>query len=67
MWNLTVPDSAARAIFAADEVIEASAIQMENEDEKGGDQPVEVEEEIEGFREFLENVRPEDFGAPGNS
>jgi uncharacterized protein len=54
-------------IFAADEVIEASAIQMENEDEKGGDQPVEVEEEIEGFREFLENVRPEDFGAPGNS
>jgi bifunctional DNase/RNase len=53
-------------IFAADEVIEASAIQMENEDDKAGEPPVEVEEEIEGFREFLENVRPEDFGAPGN-
>ena len=56
-------------IFAADEVIEASAIQMENEDDKAteGEGPFEVEEEIEGFREFLENVRPEDFGAPGSS
>jgi bifunctional DNase/RNase len=55
-------------IFAADDVIEASAIQMEDE---GGGTPVEgggdVEMEIQGFREFLENVRPEDFGGPSSS
>jgi bifunctional DNase/RNase len=55
-------------IFAADDVIRDSAIQME--DEAGG-APVEgggdVEMEIQGFREFLENVRPEDFGGPSSS
>jgi bifunctional DNase/RNase len=55
-------------IFAADDVIEASAIQMEDE---GGGAAVEgsgdVETEIQGFREFLENVRPEDFGGPSSS
>ena len=55
-------------IFAADDVIEASAIQMEDE---SGSAPVEgggdVETEIQGFREFLENVRPEDFGGPSSS
>jgi bifunctional DNase/RNase len=57
-------------IFAADDVIEASGIQMEQEEggEPGQSSAVEVEDEIEGFREFLENVRPEDFGGePGSS
>jgi bifunctional DNase/RNase len=42
-------------IYASDEVIEASAIEMED------DAPVESEEQIEEFRRFLEDVRPEDF------
>jgi bifunctional DNase/RNase len=54
-------------IFAADEVIEASAIQMENEGGEEAGPPEDVEDEIEGFREFLENVRPEDFGGAGGN
>ena len=42
-------------IFAADEVVEASAIEMEEE-------PKEQEEVIEEFKKFLDDVRPEDFG-----
>ena len=52
-------------IFAADDVIEASAIQMEDE---GGGAAVEgsgdVEKEIQGFREFLENVPPRGLRRP---
>ena len=42
-------------IFAADEVVEASAIEMEEE-------PKEQEEVVEEFKKFLDDVRPEDFG-----
>jgi len=43
-------------IFAADEVIESSAIEME-------DEPKDAEETIEEFRRFLDDVRPEQFGS----
>jgi bifunctional DNase/RNase len=50
-------------IFAADDVIEASAIRMEEgEDEVAAAEP---EQLVEDFRQFLEDVRPEDFGADG--
>ncbi len=41
-------------IFAADEVIEESAIEFEHED-------VNEEEIVEEFKKFLEDVSPEDF------
>ncbi len=48
-------------IFAADEVIEASAIQMEHEDEQSA--TADPERLVEDFKQFLEDVRPEQFGA----
>jgi uncharacterized protein len=43
-------------IFAADSVIEESAIEFENED-------VDQEEVVEEFKKFLDEVKPEDFSA----
>ncbi len=43
-------------IFAADDVIESNAIEMEEE-------PKEQEEVVEDFKKFLDDVRPEDFGS----
>jgi hypothetical protein len=43
-------------IFAAESVIEESAIEFEHED-------VNEEEVVEEFKKFLDEVRPEDFGA----
>jgi bifunctional DNase/RNase len=43
-------------IFAADEVLASSSIEME-------DDAAEPEDQIEEFRKFLDDVRPEDFGA----
>ena len=43
-------------IFAADEVIEESAIEFEHEVE-------DTEEVVDKFKEFLDNVSPEDFAA----
>ena len=45
-------------IFAADEVINESAIEFEHEVE-------DQEEVVEKFKDFLENVSPEDFGGEG--
>jgi hypothetical protein len=41
-------------IYAADEVIEESAIEFEHEVE-------DTEEVVEKFKDFLDNVSPEDF------
>jgi bifunctional DNase/RNase len=41
-------------IFAADDVIEESAIEFEHEVE-------DTEEVVDKFKEFLDNVTPEDF------
>jgi bifunctional DNase/RNase len=50
-------------IFAADDVIEGSAIRMEEgEDDVATAEP---EQLVEDFKQFLEDVRPEDFGADG--
>src|SRR3712207_9383203 len=50
-------------IYAADAVIEESAIEWEHEE--GADEEAEplklTEDDIEQFRKFLENVSPEDF------
>ena len=43
-------------IFAADEVIEESAIEFED-----GEAPEDTEQVVEKFKEFLDNVTPEDF------
>ena len=51
-------------IFAADAVIESSAIRMAEEGE-GAPQAAEPEQLVEDFRRFLDDVRPEDFGADG--
>ena len=51
-------------IFAADAVIESSAIQMAEEGEDA-EQAAEPEQLVEDFRRFLDDVRPEDFGAEG--
>ena len=50
-------------IFAADEVIAASAIRME--DDEALAEAAEPEQLVEDFRRFLDDVRPEDFGADG--
>lgn len=50
-------------IFAADDVIEASAIRMEEGEEEAT--AAEPEQLVEDFKQFLEDVRPEDFGADG--
>ena len=43
-------------IFAADQVIEDSGIEFPDQPE-----PVETEDVVAQFKEFLENVTPEDF------
>ena len=50
-------------IFAADDVIEESAILMEDEAEAG--EAAEPEQLVEDFKRFLDDVRPEDFGDDG--
>ena len=45
-------------IFAADDVIESSAIEMEDEEAAGTADP---ETQIEEFKAFLDDVRPDDF------
>ena len=49
-------------IFAADDVIEQSAIQMEDENSEAatGADPDQL---VEDFKQFLEDVRPDEFGA----
>lgn len=44
-------------IFVAEEVLEAGGVPVEDEDPE--------ENEVEAFREFLDQVSAEDFGAPG--
>ena len=44
-------------IFAADDVVESSAIEMEDEDAK----PSDPEAQIAEFKAFLDDVRPDDF------
>ena len=46
-------------IFAADEVIEESAIEFE------GEEVEDTEQVVEKFKDFLDNVTPEDFAEPG--
>jgi len=48
-------------IVGAEAVLDEAGIEIPDEDE-----PVE-EDQVEKFREFLDQVSPEDFGAPGTS
>jgi len=43
-------------IFVADDVITSSSIEME-------DEPADAEDQIAAFKQFLDDVRPEDFGS----
>jgi bifunctional DNase/RNase len=47
-------------IFAAEDVIEESAIEFE------GAEVEDAEEVVEKFKDFLDNVSPEDFAAGGD-
>ena len=49
-------------IFVADDVIESSAILMEDEEAGEASEPEQI---VEDFKRFLDDVRPEDFGAEG--
>ena len=49
-------------IFVADAVIESSAILMEDEEAGEASEPEQI---VEDFKRFLDDVRPEDFGAEG--
>ena len=49
-------------IFAADDVIEQSAIQMEDENSEAAT-GADPEQLVEDFKQFLEEVRPDEFGA----
>jgi bifunctional DNase/RNase len=48
-------------IYAADDVIEESSIQME--DEEAAAAAADPEQLVEDFKQFLDEVRPEEFGA----
>jgi hypothetical protein len=50
-------------IYAADDVIAESAIQME--DEEGEAAQSDPEQLVEDFKQFLDEVRPEEFGEDG--
>jgi uncharacterized protein len=43
-------------IFASDDVIASSSIEMD-------DEPADAEDQIAAFKQFLDDVRPEDFGS----
>jgi bifunctional DNase/RNase len=50
-------------IYAADDVIAESAIQMEDEEAEAAQS--DPEQLVEDFRQFLDEVRPEEFGEDG--
>jgi len=50
-------------IYAADEVIAESAIQMEDEEAEAAQS--DPEQLVEDFKQFLDEVRPEEFGEDG--
>lgn len=50
-------------IYAADDVIAESAIQMEDEDAPAAQ--ADPEQLVEDFKQFLDEVRPEEFGDDG--
>jgi len=50
-------------IYAADEVIAESAIQMEDEETEAAQ--ADPEQLVEDFRQFLDEVRPDEFGDDG--
>ena len=51
------------SIFASDEVLDTAAIDLPDSDEDGDGSEAEVE--VEKFREFLEQISPEDFDPQG--
>jgi hypothetical protein len=51
------------SIFASDEVLDTAAIDLPDSDEDGDGSEAEVE--VEKFREFLDQISPEDFDTQG--
>lgn len=51
-------------IYAAEEVLDEAAFQADDDtDETGDEDEAEAEEVVEQFREFIDNVSPEDFAS----
>ena len=48
-------------IFASEDVLEEASISVKEEQDGDAEQEVHAEKEVERFREFLEQVSPEDF------
>jgi bifunctional DNase/RNase len=49
-------------IYAAEEVLDEAAFQAEDDEEEAADEE-EAEEVVEQFKEFIDNVSPEDFAS----
>jgi uncharacterized protein len=50
-------------IFGAEAVLEEAGLEIEDDDE-GGEDGVDPEEEVRRFRQFLDDIQPEDFQGP---
>lgn len=48
-------------IYVADELMDAAGVVLEDDDEETADGEGDAEEIVDEFREFLDNLRPEDF------
>ena len=50
-------------IYAAEEVLDEAAFQAEDDEDEEVDDTEEAEEVVEQFKEFIDNVSPEDFAS----
>ncbi|MFP5308446.1 MAG: bifunctional nuclease family protein [Actinomycetes bacterium] len=48
-------------IFGAEDVLEEAGLEIDEQDDEGGETSVNPEDEVREFREFLEGITPEDF------
>lgn len=49
-------------IFAEEELLDAEGVILPEEEEEGEEAGAEADELVEEFRDFIEGIRPEDFG-----
>ena len=54
-------------IIADEDVLAEAGLLIPDEDEADGDNPTPSEDEVEKFKEFLDNVSPDDFKASGGA
>lgn len=51
----------ATALFAAEDVLDAAGIELDEDEVEDSDRAVDAEEEVRQFRAFLDDITPEDF------